>query len=67
MASQLKILIRPMYSNPPLYGARVVHAVRSDDARKAPRGGLSNKKMGKSAIAKKKEGKNIGGGRHVRQ
>ena len=35
VASQLKILIRPMYSNPPLYGARVVHAVLSDDALKA--------------------------------
>jgi aspartate aminotransferase len=28
--SQLKILIRPMYSNPPLYGARVVDTVLSD-------------------------------------
>ncbi len=28
--SQLKILIRPMYSNPPVHGARVVSAVLSD-------------------------------------
>jgi aspartate aminotransferase len=28
--SQLKVLIRPMYSNPPLYGARLVHAILSD-------------------------------------
>jgi len=28
--SQLKVLIRPMYSNPPLYGARLVHTVLSD-------------------------------------
>ena len=29
--SQLKILIRPMYSNPPLFGARVVDAILSDE------------------------------------
>jgi len=28
--SQLKIIIRPMYSNPPCHGARIVHAVLSD-------------------------------------
>jgi len=28
--SQLKILIRPMYSNPPIYGARVVSTILSD-------------------------------------
>jgi len=28
--SQLKILIRPMYSNPPIYGAKVVSTVLSD-------------------------------------
>jgi len=28
--SQLKILIRPMYSNPPIYGARVVSTVLND-------------------------------------
>lgn len=28
--SQLKILVRPMYSNPPVYGARIVAAVLSD-------------------------------------
>jgi aspartate aminotransferase len=25
--SQLKILIRPMYSNPPIHGARIAHSV----------------------------------------
>ena len=30
--SQLKILIRPMYSNPPLYGARIVSTILHDDA-----------------------------------
>ena len=30
--SQLKILVRPMYSNPPVYGARLVATVLSDDA-----------------------------------
>lgn len=29
--SQIKILVRPMYSNPPIYGARVVDAILSDD------------------------------------
>jgi aspartate aminotransferase, mitochondrial len=28
--SQLKILIRPMYSNPPIYGAKVVSTILSD-------------------------------------
>eukprot|EP01121_Diplochlamys_sp_Union-15-3_P010518 TRINITY_DN2959_c0_g1_i1.p1 TRINITY_DN2959_c0_g1~~TRINITY_DN2959_c0_g1_i1.p1 ORF type:complete len:432 (-),score=88.35 TRINITY_DN2959_c0_g1_i1:51-1346(-) len=28
--SQLKILIRPMYSNPPIYGARIVSTILSD-------------------------------------
>jgi len=28
--SQLKILIRPMYSNPPIYGARVVQTILTD-------------------------------------
>jgi hypothetical protein len=28
--SQLKILIRPMYSNPPIYGARIVSTVLND-------------------------------------
>ncbi|XP_017881634.1 aspartate aminotransferase, mitochondrial [Ceratina calcarata] len=28
--SQLKILIRPMYSNPPIYGARIVNAILGD-------------------------------------
>ena len=30
--SQLKLIIRPMYSNPPLGGARIVEAVLSDAA-----------------------------------
>jgi len=30
--SQLKILIRPMYSNPPVYGARLVSTILSDPA-----------------------------------
>lgn len=30
--SQLKIIIRPMYSNPPCHGARIVNAVLSDPA-----------------------------------
>ncbi len=30
VASQLKIIIRPMYSNPPVHGARIVAAVLSD-------------------------------------
>ncbi|KAJ9470328.1 Aspartate aminotransferase [Diplonema papillatum] len=29
--SQLKILIRPMYSNPPIYGARLVSQILGDD------------------------------------
>lgn len=29
--SQLKILIRPMYSNPPIHGARIVHAILSNE------------------------------------
>lgn len=33
--SQLKILIRPMYSNPPVHGARIVETVLSDDKLKA--------------------------------
>lgn len=28
--SQLKIVIRPMYSNPPLHGARIANAILSD-------------------------------------
>ncbi len=28
--SQLKVLIRPMYSNPPLYGARLVQTILAD-------------------------------------
>lgn len=28
--SQIKILIRPMYSNPPIHGARIVTEVLSD-------------------------------------
>ncbi len=30
MLSQLKIIVRPMYSNPPVYGARLVQAVLGD-------------------------------------
>ena len=30
--SQLKIVIRPMYSNPPLHGARIANAILSDKA-----------------------------------
>ncbi|KDQ63696.1 hypothetical protein JAAARDRAFT_29716 [Jaapia argillacea MUCL 33604] len=30
--SQLKIVIRPMYSNPPLHGARIANAILSDGA-----------------------------------
>jgi len=33
--SQLKILIRPMYSNPPIYGARIVDEILSDDKLRA--------------------------------
>lgn len=28
--SQLKILIRPMYSNPPIHGARIVECILND-------------------------------------
>uniref|UniRef100_A0A646QDP0 Aspartate aminotransferase n=1 Tax=Hemiscolopendra marginata TaxID=943146 RepID=A0A646QDP0_9MYRI len=28
--SQIKIIIRPMYSNPPIHGARIVHTILSD-------------------------------------
>ncbi|PZR20207.1 MAG: hypothetical protein DI535_30240 [Citrobacter freundii] len=31
-ASQLKILIRPMYSNPPIHGARLVTTILNDPA-----------------------------------
>lgn len=31
VASQLKILIRPMYSNPPINGARLVNKILGDD------------------------------------
>ena len=30
VTSQLKLLIRPMYSNPPLHGARIVSTILSD-------------------------------------
>lgn len=30
--SQLKIVIRPMYSNPPAHGARIANAILSDEA-----------------------------------
>jgi len=33
--SQLKLVIRPMYSNPPIHGARIVSAVLSDPALEA--------------------------------
>jgi aspartate aminotransferase len=33
--SQFKILIRPMYSNPPVYGARLVSAILSDPSLRA--------------------------------
>ena len=32
--SQLKLLIRPMYSNPPIHGARIVSTILSDDTLK---------------------------------
>lgn len=32
LESQLKILVRPMYSNPPVYGARVVSTILNDPA-----------------------------------
>lgn len=34
VASQIKILIRPMYSNPPIHGARIVDKILSDPALK---------------------------------
>ena len=33
--SQLKILIRPMYSNPPIHGARIAHSVLTNDELRA--------------------------------
>ncbi len=33
--SQLKILIRPMYSNPPIHGARIVHTVMTNEELRA--------------------------------
>ena len=30
--SQVKILIRPMYSNPPVHGSRIVQTVLSDSS-----------------------------------
>ena len=33
--SQIKILIRPMYSNPPIHGARIVSEILGDSALKA--------------------------------
>lgn len=33
--SQLKIIIRPMYSNPPINGARIVQTVLSDTTLRA--------------------------------
>lgn len=38
--SQLKILIRPLYSNPPVHGARIVAKILADPVR-APRGMLA--------------------------
>ena len=35
LESQLKILIRPMYSNPPIHGARIVAEVLGDPALEA--------------------------------
>lgn len=32
--SQLKILIRPMYSNPPIHGARIVNRILSNSSLK---------------------------------
>lgn len=32
--SQLKLLVRPMYSNPPVYGARLISIILSDEALK---------------------------------
>ena len=33
--SQLKILVRPMYSNPPIHGARIVTEILSDPSLKS--------------------------------
>ena len=33
--SQLKVMVRPMYSNPPVYGARIVAEILSDSVLKA--------------------------------
>jgi aspartate aminotransferase len=33
--SQLKVIVRPMYSNPPIHGARIVAEVLSDPQLKA--------------------------------
>jgi len=33
--SQLKILIRPMYSNPPIHGARIASEILTDPALRA--------------------------------
>jgi aspartate aminotransferase, mitochondrial len=30
VASQMKLIVRPMYSNPPIYGARIVNTILSD-------------------------------------
>ena len=35
VSSQMKILIRPLYSSPPIHGARLVTAVLSDPALRA--------------------------------
>ena len=35
VASQVKILIRPMYSNPPINGARIVIEILSDPSLKS--------------------------------
>lgn len=35
VSSQLKVIVRPMYSNPPVHGARIVAEVLSDPALKA--------------------------------
>lgn len=41
--SQIKILIRPMYSNPPIHGARIVNAILGDNATRTE--WLSNVKL----------------------
>jgi aspartate aminotransferase len=33
--SQIKIIVRPMYSNPPLHGARIVSTILGDPTLKA--------------------------------